>query len=73
VKIEKPLALPHPGSNRGGKRRKLSYSYVNESRGQVRGMEYISPTASVVAVSAEKGHASRSEFINNFIDRAAPR
>ncbi len=30
-----PLALPHPGSNRRGNERKLSYSYVNESRGQV--------------------------------------
>jgi len=31
-----PHALPHPGSNPGCKNRKLSYSYVNESRGQVR-------------------------------------
>src|ERR1700722_16087864 len=30
-----PLALPHPGSNRRWSSRKLSYSYVNESRGQV--------------------------------------
>jgi hypothetical protein len=31
-----PLALPPPGSTRRGSRRsKLSYSYVNESRGQV--------------------------------------
>ncbi|MFZ1167444.1 MAG: hypothetical protein WBN74_00430, partial [Candidatus Sulfotelmatobacter sp.] len=30
-----PLALPHPGSNRRWSRKELSYSYVNESRGQV--------------------------------------
>jgi hypothetical protein len=30
-----PLALPHPGSNRRGSSGSLSYSYVNESRGQV--------------------------------------
>jgi hypothetical protein len=30
-----PLALPHPGSNPRWSSRKLSYSYVNESRGQV--------------------------------------
>jgi hypothetical protein len=28
---------PHPGSNRRWKRTTLSYSFVNESRGQVRG------------------------------------
>ena len=30
-----PLALPHPGSNRRWSSRKLSYSYVNKSWGQV--------------------------------------
>ena len=30
-----PLALPHPGSNRTGSSKNLSYSYVNESWGQV--------------------------------------
>jgi hypothetical protein len=30
-----PLALPHPGSNPRWSSRKLSYSYVNEKRGQV--------------------------------------
>jgi hypothetical protein len=30
-----PLALPHPGSNRRGRPTDLSYSYVNENRGQV--------------------------------------
>jgi len=36
-----PLALPHPGSNRRRSSRKLSYSYVNESRGQVKPMQQL--------------------------------
>ena len=45
--------LPHPGSNPRWSRTELSYSYVNESRGQV--PSYRSPEGHFVGNSEKQG------------------
>ena len=50
-----PHALPHPGSNRRGTNRSLSYSYVNESWGQVNMATGENTLVTVNLYSQEKG------------------
>ena len=48
-----PLALPHPGSNRTGSNSNLSYSYVNESWGQVSWSRHLIALRGALGISSK--------------------